>query len=316
MRMEAVLTGLRAVGESTRLRILFVLAHGELNVSELTMILGQSQPRVSRHLKLMSDAGLLERNKEGSWVLFRLRDTDEAGELASLVANLLDRDDPILSADMGRLQQVLETRKATASGYFRANAANWDRIRSLHIAEQEVESAILRLLDGFEPAVFLDLGTGTGRVLELLANQAGLAIGLDASIDMLNVARSNIDAAGLRTAQVRQGDIYTLPYPEGFADLVTIHQVLHFLDDPGRAVREAARVLKSGGRLLIVDFAPHVLEFLRDDHAHRRLGIAEDAMAEWLKRAGLELHTHETLRPPAEDGADGLTVSIWLASQP
>jgi ubiquinone/menaquinone biosynthesis C-methylase UbiE/DNA-binding transcriptional ArsR family regulator len=305
--------GLRAVGETTRLRLVAVLAHGELNVSELTQVLGQSQPRISRHLKLMSDAGVLERHKEGSWVVFRIAEHGRGGELARAIVALLPGDDPVLAGDRMRLGRVLETRRRIAMAYFSANAAQWDYIRSLHVAEEEVEAAMARLIGGQPTGFHLDLGTGTGRMLELFAPLAGQAIGIDQSREMLAVARAKLDAEGLSRVQVRQGDMLALPYGDATADLVTIHQVLHYLDEPARALHEAARVLKVGGRLLIADFAPHELELLRSEHAHRRLGIAHNAMTAWLDRAGLDLVSHESLEPRGANQYRGLTVSLWLA---
>ncbi|MGI9464503.1 MAG: ArsR/SmtB family transcription factor [Aestuariivirgaceae bacterium] len=311
--MEQVLAGLRAAGESTRLRLLFVLSHGEFNVTELTQILLQSQPRISRHLKLMTDAGLLERYKEGSWVVFRLREGGDVGRLAQMISGLLDKDDSVLRGDLKRLGDVVQERAQQAADYFSRNAANWDAIRNLHVSEAAVERAILELAGDEKRELLLDLGTGTGRVLELLAGKAEQAVGIDLSRDMLSMARANLAAAGLKNAQVRHGDIFSLPFDDGAADLVVVHQVLHYLDDPARVLAEAARVLSSDGSLLISDFAPHELEFLRDDHAHRRLGIADADMNRWLAKAGVRVVRQEKLAPPGNGGKDGLTVSLWLA---
>ena len=311
--MDALLRGLRAVGEGSRLRLLHLLARGELNVTELTQILGQSQPRISRHLKLMCDAGLLDRYREGSWVLFRLRDSGAGASLARAVVGLLPSDGPQLQRDVEQLKAVREIRAEEAQRYFKANAANWHEVRALHVSEQEVEAAWLKLIGEGNIGTLVDLGTGTGRVLELLAPRAAHGIGIDANRDMLAIARANMQRAELRNVQVRQGDVNALALPESSADLVTIHQVLHYLDDPARALAEAARVLAPGGRLLVVDFAPHDLEFLREEHAHRRLGIAADHMSGWLQRAGLELAHFSTLKPPKRTGKIGLTVSLWLA---
>jgi ubiquinone/menaquinone biosynthesis C-methylase UbiE len=311
--MDALLRGLRAVGEASRLRLLHLLAQGELNVTELTQILGQSQPRISRHLKLMCDAGLLDRYREGSWVLFRLKDSGSGASLARVVIDLLPSNGAQITRDSEQLKAVREARAQEAQRYFKANAANWHEIRALHVSEHEVEVAWLKLIGEGDIGTLIDLGTGTGRVLELLAARAGRAIGVDANREMLAVARANIQKLGFRNVQVRQGDVNALTLTDGSADLVTIHQVLHYLDDPARALAEAARVLKPGGRLLTVDFAPHELEFLREDHAHRRLGIAAEHMAGWLQRAGLELVHFSTLKPPKRTGKMGLTVSLWLA---
>jgi ubiquinone/menaquinone biosynthesis C-methylase UbiE/DNA-binding transcriptional ArsR family regulator len=312
--VDELLAGLRAIAEITRLRIVFVLSHGEFNVSELTQILGQSQPRISRHLKLMTESGLLTRHKEGSWVLFRLRDEGAGGALARTVAELLPGGDSTISADLARLEEVRQQRSDRAAAYFRANAATWEQLRSLHVREEEVESAMLRLAGKERLGSHLDLGTGTGRVLKLFARQADQGMGLDSSREMLAIARAAIEQAKLRHLQVRHGDIFALPFSNHCVDFVTIHQVLHYLDEPGRALAEAARVLRPGGRLLIADFAPHELERLREEHAHRRLGIAGEQMTGWLRRAGLDLIAHEILPPPWRNGDEGLTVSLWLAS--
>lgn len=313
--MEDLLLGLRGIGEASRLRLLHLLSHGELNVTEITQVLKQSQPRISRHLKLMCDAGILERYREGSWVLFRLKDEGRPAELARSVVRLLPATGAQLSRDVEQLRQVREARQQAAQRYFEANAGNWDHLRSLHVSESHVEAALLKLVGDDPVDTLLDLGTGTGRMLQLLGGRAGRAIGIDANREMLAVARANLERAGLHEVKVRQGDIAALPFSDGAADLITMHQVLHYLDDPARPIQEAARVLKAQGRLLIVDFAPHDLEHLRDEHAHRRLGIPPEHMAGWLGRAGLELVHSGTLKPPKKLAATGLTVSLWLAAK-
>jgi len=314
--MEDLLKGLRAGAESTRLRLLFILSHGEFNVTELTAILAQSQPRVSRHLKLMCEAGLVDRHKEGSWVLFRLSESGAGAAVARLIVDLLPAKDELLRRDAERLASIVEARQRAAQAYFSWVARHWDKIRSLHVAEAEVEAALAGLIGTDKIDLLLDLGTGTGRMLELFAPLARQAVGIDQSREMLGVARSNIEARGLRHVQVRQGDLYSLPYPTGFADLITIHQVLHYLDDPQRALIEAARVLRPDGRLAVVDLAPHELEFLRESAAHRRLGISNDHLGQWLKRAGLEIVEHRLLPPPVDPATPGLSVSLWLARVP
>lgn len=312
--MESLLSGLRAAGEKTRLRLLLVLAHGELNVKELTQILGQSQPRISRHLKLLCEAGLLQRYREGSWVLFRLADASErSGALARMIIDLVPGDEPVLARDLQRLEAVREQRRRAAEEYFAANAGDWDKIRTLHVEEAAVESAMCSVMGSDSIGSLLDLGTGTGRVLQLFARQAEQGTGLDSSQQMLAYARANLEQAGLVHCQVRHGDIFHLPYDSGSKDAVTIHQVLHYLDDPLLALQEAARVLAPGGRMLIVDFAPHELEFLRDEHAHRRLGISDTQMESWIRETGLSIERDLSL-PPAPGKGAGLTVRIWLAA--
>lgn len=311
--MDELLSGLRAAAETTRVRILFLLAHGEANVSELTQILGQSQPRVSRHLKLMTEAGLISRHKEGNWVLFRLREEGMGGALSRSIVDLLPGTDPELSGDLARLEDIRSRRAEAAARYFADNAARWEQLRSLHVREEDVEQAMVRLAGPDPIRLHVDLGTGTGAMLRRFAGRAQQQVGVDSSRDMLAIARVNLEAAGARQAQVRHGEIYALPFPDGFADFVTIHQVLHFLEDPARALSEAARILAPGGRLLIADFAPHDLDELREHHAHRRLGIAAEQMTQWLTRAGLVLGQHDVLPPPWRPQGKGLTVSLWLA---
>ena len=311
--MEELLAGLKAVAETTRIRILFALSHGELNVTELTFILEQSQPRVSRHLKLMAEAGLISRHKEGNWVLFRLREQGRSGALARALVDMLPASDELLAADLLRLEDIRQQRQGRADEYFRTNAADWAKLRSLHVREADVEQAMLGLLEKLKFENCVDLGTGTGRILELLSDRAKNLFGLDMSREMLAIARSNLETHKLRNAQVRQADIYALPFADEFADLVTIHQVLHFLDDPQRALLEAVRILAPNGKMLIVDFAPHDFEELRDHHAHRRLGISSEHMAGWMARAGLSLIKHDVLPPPYVNARMGLTVSVWLA---
>src|SRR6185295_1010034 len=209
--MEELLAGLRAIAETTRLRLLFVLSHGEFNVSELTQILGQSQPRVSRHLKLMTEAGLLSRYKEGSWVLFRLREQAMGGALARAIVDLLPGADILLASDLARLEEIRHQRAEAPAAYFAKNAANWEKLRSLHVREEDVEAAMLRIAGTQAIDTYLDLGTGTGRILRLFAPHADQAIGIDASREMLAVARANLDSSRLRRTQVRHGDIYALP---------------------------------------------------------------------------------------------------------
>ncbi len=310
--MDELLVGLRAVAESTRVRILFVLSHGEFNVSELTQVLGQSQPRVSRHLKLMVEAGLVSRHKEGNWVLFRLREEGLGGALSRAIVDMLPSLDQALMRDLTRLESIRAQRAELAASYFSSNAANWEKLRSLHIREEDVENAMLNIIGPARIKTLVDLGTGTGRVLELLAPQADQAIGIDASREMIAIARSNLERNNLRQAQVRHGDIYALPFANDAADVVIIHQVLHYLDEPARALIEARRILHPKGRLIVVDFAPHELEALRDEHAHRRLGISTEQITGWFNRAGLALQQHELLPPPWLKQQIGLTVSIWL----
>jgi demethylmenaquinone methyltransferase/2-methoxy-6-polyprenyl-1,4-benzoquinol methylase/ArsR family transcriptional regulator len=307
--VERLLAGLEAAGEITRLRVLSLLCAAELTVSELVAILGQSQPRVSRHLKLLVEAGLAERRREGAWGFFRIAEGDTLAR--DLVARL-DRADPVLVADRARLEMTREARRRQAAAYFAQRAPDWDHIRTLHAPEEQVEAAILALLGPKPIRAMLDIGTGTGRMLELIAPNAQRVVGLDQSAAMLSVARARIEERGLSNTQLRQGDIYAAPIERGAYDLVVIHQVLHFLDDVPRAIGEAARALSPGGRLLIVDFMAHEEESLRQDYAHRHLGFTEVEMEAWLAAANLGgLQNRQIVPPPGQSGA--LTVGVWLA---
>ena len=308
---ETLLTGLKASAEDTRLRLLALLAEAELTVSDLIEILGQSQPRVSRHLRLLSEAGLIERFREGSWAFHRRVSEGPGARLGQALLDLVDPGDRILTRDRERLNQVRAARAATAQAYFRKHARSWDELRKLHVAEAAVEAAIREALAGARIDSLLDLGTGTGRMLELFGPEIGRGVGIDLSPEMLGVARANLERAGLKHCSVRQGDIYNLSLGRDAFDVVIVHQVLHFLDDGGRAIREAARLLRPGGRLLVIDFAPHELEFLREEHAHRRLGFAEETVAQWMRSAGLDVVLYRTLAPERHS-TNALTVSLWL----
>ncbi|MBI1238442.1 MAG: metalloregulator ArsR/SmtB family transcription factor [Alphaproteobacteria bacterium] len=305
---EDLVLRLRAAAEPTRLRLLALLAEGELTVSEITHVLGQSQPRVSRHLKLLVDAGLVQRFPEGSWAFFRLADRGNAARVADSLRALLPESDAVLDADRRRLTAVRAARAEAAGAYFQANAENWAKLRALHVPEAEVERALIAMLADRPIVSLLDLGTGTGRMLELFGPSIGRGVGVDLSHAMLAVARNALADKGLAHCTVRQGDLLRLALGEERFDVALFHQVLHYLDTPALAVREAARVLAPGGRIVIADFAPHDLEFLRAEHAHRRLGFARGEIAEWARGAGLTVSA-ETALPPVAAG--GLTVSLW-----
>lgn len=310
-----LVTALKAVAEPTRLRILVLLRSGELNVKDLMQILRQSQPRLSRHLKLLFEAGLVERFREGSWVYFRLSERARLGELAKLLTSFVDSSDPDIARDLQRLEAVKEEREQVAQSYFEQHAGEWDRIRSLHVSEAEVEAAMLEALGGEKLGLLVDLGTGTGRSLELFGDRYERAIGFDVNQAMLGYARAKLSQAGLDKAQVRQSDIYNLSLEASQADAVLMHQVMHYLSDPAEALSEAARIIRPGGRLLIVDFAPHQVEFLREGHAHERLGFSTEQVRDWLEAGGLKLTKTRELAP-AEPGSERLTVMLWLAERP
>ena len=308
--METLLAGLRAAGEPTRLRLLALCAHGELSVTELTQILGQSQPRVSRHLKLLIEAGLLERFREGNLMFYRIAENGEDAHLARTLVDLLPDNDTELNRDLIRLEQIRERRAALAQQYFQENAARWKEIRAMHVAEADLENEFMHAVGGIHYESFLDIGTGTGRILELLASQVERGIGIDTSTEMLSLARTTLEQAGIKHVHVRKGDMYNLPIDDATIDLATLHLVLHYSDDPALVIEEAVRVLRPGGRLVIVDFATHNEEQLRLEHKHHRMGFDDDEIENWLNRFAMTPDLSRDLQ------GDPLTVKIWQASRP
>lgn len=311
--MENALTLLRAAGEQTRLRVLLLLREGELTVSELVHILGQSQPRVSRHLKLLSSAGLVEWVREGSWVFYRLA-RDQAG--AALVQWLFDHGDlhdDKVKLDHMRLDRVREDRRIEADAYFKKNARQWDQIRALQGSDHAVENALKEAAKSAtgekrRSLRLLDIGTGTGRLLEVFAPLVEAGLGIDSNAEMLKLARARLSNERLGHCHVQVGDMYGLDIATQSHDIVVLHQVLHFADAPNAVLAEAARVLAPGGSLLIADYAPHTHEVLREKHAHRRLGFSKQDIIRWCMSAGLK-PVHVT----RVDGPE-LKIDVWAAS--
>ena len=310
-----LVVALKAAAEPTRLRILTLLAAEELNVKDLTQILSQSQPRLSRHLKLLVESGLIERFREGSWVYFHVSERTQGGALVRAILKMIAPDDAILARDHDRLQKLKREREHNAQAYFKQHAGEWDEIRDLYIPEGKVEQAMRTVL-GKGPFDFLvDLGTGTGRVLEVFADCTRRGLGLDVNQTMLSYARSKLSAAALDHVEVRHGDIYAVSLPDSCADCVVMHHVLHFLSEPSLAIEEATRILAPGGQLLIVDFAPHNLEYLRRDHAHERLGFSDQQVRAWVEAAGLTGFDSVTLTSAGKAADKKLTVTLWTAHQ-
>ena len=310
-----VVEALRAAGEPTRLRILALLRECELSVGELVSVLGQSQPRLSHHLKALTSAGLTERMPEGAWVFYRLPSAGWARELLDSMFDLIDSQTGDFPADASRLEEVRETRRKSADAYFSSIASDWDRLRAMHYPEDLIEAAILKLAGPGPYGRVVDLGTGTGRMLTLLGGRARETEGLDLSHQMLTLARSKLAEAGLPHVRVRHGDATATPFESASADIVIVHQVLHYLEDPEKVLREASRILAPGGRLIVVDFAPHGHEFMREAFGHRRLGIREDYMKTWITRSGLDDEQVMRFEPP-KDLERGLAVLIWCARKP
>lgn len=308
--MEVLLQGLRAAAEATRLRILGLCAHGELSVGELCEVLAQSQPRVSRHLKLLVEADLLERHQEGSRVYFRLTESQDNSQLGRILVDLMPADDPVHALDLERLQAIKQAWAVKAAAYFRRNAANWDRIRALHADQSQIDQALEALLAEQEVQELLDVGTGTGHVLELVGERVEQAVGIDLSRDMLQVARSNLWNRGLTNCLVRQADMMKLPFTGERFDAVVLHMVLHYAQRPAAAIAEAARVLRPGGRLVVVDFAEHKHDELVSEHAHLWQGFADPGIRDFFAAAGLQSGSTQRL-----DGG-ALVVCLWTAGRP
>lgn len=308
--MSNIVNIFAALADPTRLRIMTLLRSMELSVGELAQVLGQSQPRVSRHLKILADAGMVERRKEGAWTFVGLG--PEARVKPALAAldqwSLDEPESPWTVADAARLAAVRADRAQAAERYFASQAERWDAIRSLYISEDEVEAAIGRALAGRDIGRMVDVGTGTGRMIELFAASATEVSGIDRSAEMLRLARAKLETAGI-AADLRQGDMYALPLPSDGTDTVILHQVLHYAQQPAAAISEAARLLVRGGRLLIADFAPHDREDLRRNDAHVRLGFADGQVIEWMEAAGLKAQVAEKLT-----GGE-LTVTLWLGER-
>ena len=303
--MTLALDIFRALADATRLRLFSLLRSMELSVGELAQVLGQSQPRVSRHVKILCDAGLAERRKEGSWVFVALGPEARVVPVAAILDGWAKIEpDHWAVADAARLAAVRADRAASAASWFEGHAGEWDAIRSLHVAEEQVEAAMGEMLGAGPLGTLIDIGTGTGRMLELFGGQADSALGIDRSSEMLRLARAKLHERG--NTELRQADLYALPMPDGAADVAILHHVLHFAQQPGAAIAEAARVLGPGGRLLIADFAPHDREELRSRDAHTRLGFADEQIGGWFGNAGLTLADTATLK-----GGE-LTVTLWL----
>jgi ArsR family transcriptional regulator len=302
---------LRAVAEPTRLRLVALLGREELTVTEICRVINQSQPRTSRHLRLLVDAGVLERAPEGAFVYYRLAEDSIAADLAHRVASIAPTEDVIIAADLAALSRVRQARIEAATAYRTAHADELEGLRELYVGEAAVERALLDMLVDEGPiGRLLDIGTGTGRILELLAPHTEQSVGLDVDHDMLQLARAALGEAQLSRAAVRHGDLHRPPFEAGSFDVAVMHHVLHLLDAPGSAIEDAARLLRPGGRLLVADFATHDIERLRSLHGHRCLGIADNEMLSWAVQAGLEVESERTLPPTTDD--EQLTVRLWL----
>ena len=303
--MDKLLRILKATADPSRIRLLILCVHGEFTVSELVQVIGQSQPRVSRHLRILCDAGLLQRTQQGNWVFYRSFSKGVNAEFVRHLTALIPAKDPTIQLDQQRLMKLKNDRLQAATLYFQESASDWDSIRALHVDDVNVERELQKCVVAAKPRKLLDIGTGTGRILKVLGPCVQDAEGIDFSHEMLNLARVNLDDPSLRHCRVRHGDMYQLPYQDQSFDFITIHQVLHFTDQPQLVLKEATRVLKKGGQIAIIDFYSHEREELRTKYQHRRLGFSNDEIENWLDQVGLGM------KRPIRFGGDPLAVVIW-----
>ena len=309
--MDAIATYLKTLGHPDRLRILALLSQGELTVSELVQILGLSQPRVTQYIKSLEQVGIVERMREGSWVFSRLKRGQQANS-AILAATLaaLAGENALLDSDRDSLNKVRDDRSRQAEAFFASVANDLDQLGHEYLPQADIETALLSLVPGQEFSRMVDLGTGTGGMLKLFAPHIRSGVGVDDSVEMLRVARHTLSDDAYMHISIQQADLQDAPLKDGAADLVTLHQVLHFLEEPARAVNEAARLLVDDGHLLITDFALHDFDSYHEKYSHRRLGFSDQDMHQLLSDYGFELDQVRTL--PAS-GPTTPDVKIWHA---
>ncbi|MBC6403437.1 MAG: metalloregulator ArsR/SmtB family transcription factor [Hyphomonadaceae bacterium] len=311
--MDALATTLKTLGHLDRLRILALLSHGELTVSEIVQIMGMSQPRITQYIKSLEDVGILERLKEGSWVFSRLNRTNASvSALVATVLGALPENDPALRSDRRRLEDVRTKRAESADAFFADVANDRGQLGDEYLPQSGIDALALNFIGDGPYEFAVDLGTGTGRMLDLLADRVKLATGIDSNTDMLHVARHRLSSRGQSHISFRKGDLRSTPLDNNVADLVTLHQVLHYLDDPEQALRESARILCPGGSLLIIDFARHDFEMFREKYAHRRLGFSSTDIQTALTDAGLTPVRSEKVIT----GTHKPDVNLWLADKP
>lgn len=317
MQLDALL---KAMSDPTRLRIMRLLAHMELAVGELAQVLNQSQPRVSRHVRILCEAGLTERRKEGSWVFLRSAvGENRAPPIKAAAAHLLSEGEKAdtefaerCAEDRRNLADIRAARESQAAQYFDRHAEQWDTLRVLHTPDEPVETALVQALAALAPegglGEMLDVGTGTGRIAQLLSGDADGVTAIDKSPEMLRLARARLQSLPAGKVNLVQGDFLSLPFADGSFDTIVFHQVLHYAQEPDRVLAEAARVARDGARIAIVDFAAHDREELRERHAHARLGFSDAQMLDLLSEAGF------AAQPPVALPGTPLTVKIWTAT--
>ena len=281
---------LRAISEPTRFRLTRLCAQGELTVSELMRIVGQSQPRVSRHLKLLQDAGVLESFREQHWVFYRVAQNSPSQQLVSDLLQHLPADDDLMDFDQTRLNELRDARAKLSEEFVETEVPDWLRLHEYHGDELRFGDAVRDALAGREVGHLLDIATGTGRMLKIAGPLAESGVGIDLSKKMVMVARNALAEADLPHLTVRQEDMYQMRFPARHFDTVTIDQVLYFASNPDALIREATRVLKPSGRLLLVAFTEAA-----NAKTPPAVSIAISDIRSWLEDAGLKIVTTNVL---------------------
>jgi DNA-binding transcriptional ArsR family regulator len=269
----SAVSALRAAAEPTRLRLLALLARAELTVGELCDVIGQSQPRVSRHLKLLCDADLLDRVREQLWVYYRVPASGAGRETVAQLLALIDENDDVLRRDRRRMEEVIAERGRRAA----------DELPDEQAAEtsEVIDATVLDELAAEPIGALLDVGTGSGHILKLLGAKASRAVGIDISSDALKVARTKVHSAGLSHCELQRGDMYDLPFAAPLFDTVVAERVLAGAERPVLALAEICRTLKHGGRAIVIE------DFDALTAASSANPIA--TLREWFAKAGLEI---------------------------
>ena len=304
--MDILLNGLKAAAEPTRLRIIALCAHADLTVSEICQILGQSQPRVSRHLKLLIESKILENHREASWVYYRLNNSPNAPDLGHVIADMIPAEDKTLTQDLQNLEEVRQSRADKAAEYEQSNSQALKAMRDLYAENSAIEDAIADAIPDNANSL-LDLGTGTGRILEMIADRITYGVGIDMSPEMLTIARHTLESKGLRNCTVQHGDVTRLQLDEQF-DAIVGHMILQYADTPDKLIRNAVSHLNDGGTLVIVDFAPYsdtVAETIGQNHK----GFSNDDIQGFFAKAGLTPQKSQLIK------GKKLDVFVWSAKK-
>jgi ArsR family transcriptional regulator len=298
------LTYFKALSDQTRVRILNVLRHFELNVNEIVKLLDMGQSRVSRHLKIMNDSGLLVSRRDGLWVFYSAPTNSDVSGFIDSISDLLS-EDPVLDADLERAGDILNDRKKETSRFFDSVAEDWEAMKRTIIGERDLAADILEHIKSCD--VVADLGCGTGDLLVHLKKKAKTIIGVDNSPRMLERAERYCAGNGLN-ADLRIGELEHLPMRNAEADCVIINLVLHHLAVPLDGIREARRVLKKGGRMLVTDFDKHEDETLRGQYGDRWLGFAKEEVEKWMKNVNFRMKSFVQLEVKR-----GLNINLYVA---